>query len=105
MTTAVTRATLVERWPEFAPTPSAVVTSAIAEADRRTNASIFGDRRDDAVGLLACHLLAASPQGQGLARLEATTSSSLESTAYGRELRQLRREACGGPHVVGGSYS
>ena len=101
MATTLTAATLKARRTEFAPTADLVVAAAIAEADRRTHASRFGDRRDDAVALLACHLLAASPQGAGLARLEATDPSALASTPYGRDLALLRREACGGPHVVG----
>ena len=60
---SVTLASLRERYPEIEATPDAVVTRAIGEATRRTHASVFGERRDDAIALRAMHLLAVSPQG------------------------------------------
>ena len=97
---AVTVASLTERYPEIGPTPEAVVTRAIAEATRRTSAKALGARFDDAVALRAMHLLALSPQGLN-ARVDGAPPGSLESTMYGGELKQLLREAAGGPHMVG----
>ena len=97
---AVSVASLKERFTEIGPTPEAVVSRAIAEARRRTSAKAFGDRYDDAVALRAMHLLAISPQGLN-ARVEGAPPGSLESTTHGGELKQLMREAAGGPHMIG----
>jgi hypothetical protein len=96
----VTLASLRERYPEIEATPDAVVTRAIGEATRRTHASVFGERRDDAIALRAMHLLAVSPQGIN-ARIEGAKPGSMESTLYGCELLQIIREACGGAHMTG----
>ena len=104
-----TAATLRARFPEYAATPDAVVTAALAEATRRTSAAVFSaaDVFDDAVTLRACHLLALSPGGHH-ARLEgaAVTSPSflaadLGRTTYGASLLALMRERAGGPHMLG----
>lgn len=90
-------ATFKERYTEFAPTADAVVTAALAEATRRTNATGFGARFDDAVALLAAHLLAMSPGGQQARR----ENEGEPSTTYMASLKLLRRECFGGGWSAG----
>ena len=94
----VTAASLKARWSEFTPTDDAVVTAAIAEATRRTDVRVFGDRFDDAVGLRACHLLSAGAFGQQ-ARLDPKAGDG--TTVYQAELNRLVRERAGGGWSAG----
>lgn len=91
-----TAATFKARWSEFAPTDDAVVQAALDEATRQINAAAFGARADDAIGLLAAHKLAVSPQGMS-ARLE----SDQGRTVYLAEYERLMRSAGGGPWAIG----
>lgn len=93
---AWTPTTFRARWTEFAPTADAVVQAALDEATRRTDARLFGNRTDDAIGLRAAHNLSLSPGGQQ-ARLE----SEKGTTTYMTELRTLMQERAGGPWTVG----
>lgn len=93
---AWTPTTFRARWTEFAPTADAVVQAALNEAARRTDARVFGDRTDDAVGLLAAHNLSISPQGMP-ARLESKDGE----TTYMVALKLLRRERAGGAWAIG----
>ena len=93
-------ASLKARYDELGPVADAVVTSALAEATRRTSSAVYGNRYDEAVSLRAMHLIALSPRGLN-ARVEGAKPGSLEVTVYGGELLQLMREAAGGPHMVG----
>lgn len=106
---AVTRASLVARFPEFAPVADAVVTANIASATLRTSARVFTSTEvfDEAVTLRAAHQLAASPGGQ-TARLEgvalaspSSVAADLGRTTYGVSLLALLRERAGGPHMIG----
>lgn len=83
-------------FPEFAATPDETVEAKLAEADRRVDARVFGDKADDAVGYLTAHLLATSPFGQH-ARLE----DKSEETIYLQEWRRLARSCAGGPWTIG----
>lgn len=74
-------------YPEFLNTADALCEAKIAAAVLRTSEDIFGDNTDEAVMLLAAHLLSVSPQGES-ARLEVDE----KQTVYGLELRTLRRE-------------
>ncbi len=93
---AYTPTTFKARWTEFTPVADALVTSALAEATRECDARVFGTRIDDAIGLLAAHKLAISPQGQA-ARLVAKDGS----TTYGTEWARIARQRAGGPWAVG----
>lgn len=96
---AWTADTFQARFPEFDGTPDETVAAVLAEATRRSNPAVFGDRLDDAVGLLAAHLLSVGAYGQQ-ARLEAGAAAE---TTYLAEWKRLAREAGGGPHLVGGT--
>jgi hypothetical protein len=93
---AHTAATFKARWPEFAPTADATVTAVLAEATRGCNAAVFGDRFDEAVGLLCAHKLAISPGAQS-ARLE----SDKADTVYRAEWLRVARACGGGPWAMG----
>lgn len=101
MSTTVTAATLKARWPTFGPTADAVVTAAIAEAERRTDARVFGDRFDDAVALRAAHNLSIDPGGQNARLTAAAMDHSMNRTTYGLELKSLMRERAGGAWTAG----
>lgn len=92
---AVTLATFVVQYPEFAATDSALATAKLAEAEQRTDARVFGDDYDAAVYLLTAHLISIAPFGQQ-ARLE----SNKAETTYLVERKRLSRERAGGPHVI-----
>jgi len=93
---AWTATTFKARYTEFDGTADSVVTAALAEATRRTAAG-FGARFDDAVALLAAHLLSVSPGGRQARR----ESDKGPSTTYMTELKLLRREVFGGGWSVG----
>lgn len=59
----LTAAQFVAQWPEFAPVDDAV-TTAVAEAELRTDATVFGALTDRAHGYLAAHILASGPTGK-----------------------------------------
>lgn len=94
----VTAASLKARWTEFGPTDDAVVTAAIAEATRRTDVRVFGDRFDDAVALLAADQLSVGAFGQQ-ARLDPKAGDG--TTVYAAALAKLRRERAGGGWSAG----
>lgn len=93
---AWTPTTFKARWPEFAPTSDAKVQAELDQAARNVDPAYFGEKTDDAVGLLAAHLLAISPHGAS-ARLE---SDKAQST-YGTQYEEMARNACGGAHAIG----
>lgn len=92
----VTAASFVARWQEFAPLAEPVVEAALAEAVRRTDARVFGDRTDDAVSLLAADLLATGAYG-----LPARLDQDGKATTYATQLARLRRERAGGGWASG----
>jgi hypothetical protein len=83
-------------FPEFAATLDATVEAKLAEAARRVDARVFGDKESDAVGYLAAHLIATAPGGQH-ARLEGDSTQ----TTYGLEWMRLCRMCAGGPWAIG----
>ena len=96
---AVTASTFKSRWPEFSALADPDVTAAIAEATRRTDARVMGDRFDDAVSLLAADLLATGAFGQQ-ARQDPKATQGAVST-YRAQLQTLRRERAGGAWAAG----
>ena len=88
-------ATFKARRPEFNPTPIDVVQVALDEAARECDPRLFGDRIDDAVGLLTAHKLSASPFGQQ-ARLESDDTK----TTYWVEYERIAQQAGGGPWAI-----
>lgn len=93
---AWTPATFKARWRDFVPTDDDVVQAALDEAARSVDDRYFGDKTDDAVGLLAAHKLASSPFGQS-ARL----ANDDGTTTYGKQFEEMSRAACGGAHAIG----
>jgi hypothetical protein len=91
---AVTSEAFLVEYPEFGPAESELVEGKLAAAARRVGIDTWGDRYEDAVYVLAAHLLAISPFGQQ-ARL---SSSSAEST-YGRTFEEMRVEATFGYRI------
>lgn len=94
----VTAATLKARHEEFAPIGDSVVSAAIAEATRRTDARVFGDRYDDAIMLRACDLIASGAFGVP-ARAEPKDNAG--PTRYAQQLATLIRERAGGGWLAG----
>lgn len=95
---AVTAATLKARWVEFTPVDDSVVTAAIAEATRRTDARVYGDRFDDAVAMRACDLLSTGAFGQA-ARQDGKGATG--PTTYAQQLATLTRARAGGAWACG----
>jgi|SRR5579859_3168472 len=96
---AWTPTTFVARWPEFAPTLAAnpsIVQSALDEAARRCDVRVFATRMDDAVGLMAAHLLAISPYGE-----QSRLDTDKAETTYNIEWKRLAKMAAGGAWAVG----
>lgn len=80
-------ATFRVEYPELATAPDALVNTKLASAARSIDSDLFGDRYDDAHGLLAAHLICLSPYGKN-ARL----SSKEGKTTYGERYEQIRFE-------------
>jgi hypothetical protein len=91
-----TAASFKSRWPEFVPIEDARVEAVLAEAALETDARVYGQSYDHAVGLLAAHKLAISPGG-----MQARLESKDGSTTYGKERAALSRKRGGGPWVTG----
>jgi len=83
------------RFPEFEPADSSMVASAIAEATRGVDASVWGDKTEDGIRWLAAHLLAITPWGQ-----QARLVSKDGSTTYGKEHARLMRSVTPGFRVA-----
>ncbi len=65
------------------------VTAALAAADRQTDATLFGDDREEAIMWLAAHILAADPLGKD-ARVIGKKAIPLEAgTLYMQERARL----------------
>lgn len=93
---AVTPANFKARFTEFIPAADALVQAALDAAARECDPRVYGDRTDDAVGWLAAHNLAVSPQGRS-ARLE----SDKATTTYFERFAQIRRQKAGGAWAIG----
>lgn len=94
----VTAATFKARFEEFTPVGDSVVSAALAEATRRTDARVLGDRFDEAVALRAADLLATGAFGLP-ARADAKENAG--PSKYALQLATLVRERAGGPWVAG----
>jgi hypothetical protein len=86
----VTASSLKAQHPEFATgSPSdTVITGFIQRAQRRLDETAYGDTYDDAVELLACHLISLSPGGRDL-RLNPRSTESVYLSAF----KELQRNA------------
>ncbi len=95
---AHTAATFKARFEEFTPLGDSVVSAALAEATRRTDARVLGDRFDDAVALRAADLLATGAFGLP-ARADAKENAG--PSKYAQQLATLLRERAGGAWAAG----
>ncbi len=104
---AWTPTTFRARWPEYGPTSDALITSAITDAGVRVDARLFGDETDAAVGLLAAHLLAISPQGAGMNRMATGDKADDQDgdSTYNAEFKRIARRKAGGPWLAGQATS
>ena len=82
------------RFPEFDSASDTLVDGFLAQAWRRIDEEVWGEKADDGHGLLTAHLLALSPHGQ-MARLTQKDVAKTTST-YGLEFGKLEEQvACG----------
>lgn len=85
-------------YPEFVSTPDATVTAQLNAAAFNVDTGTYGDRYDQAHGLLTAHFLALAPGAQ-MARLDPKTlkamgaTSLYETTTYGIAFQELRNAA------------
>lgn len=93
---AVTTASFLVRFPEFAAVDPAVIARVLADSASEVNDAVFGTLTDKAIELRAAHALAISPYGQN-ARLEGDTTN----TTYGAEFERLARSLASGPWLIG----
>ncbi len=93
---AWTATTFKAIYTEFANTPDATVTDALASAVAKNDLRVLGDSYDQAVALYAAHLLSIAPGGQQ-ARLQ---KNSLETT-YSAQWKDLARSCAGGGWTIG----
>lgn len=82
------RSTFRVRYPEFDSASDALIDAKLADAEVNVDAETYGDRYEQAHGLLTAHYLSCAPGGQ-FARLEA---DKLDTT-YGRAFVELRSAA------------
>lgn len=90
------------RYPEFRTATDTYVQVVLDEASRRVSPATFGDRTNDAHGLLAAHLLVDAPYGRSQ-RLEAAGGAETEPGGsamdrYIAEFNRLTLETVG-PHI------
>lgn len=97
MATTWTATTFKARYADFKTVPDATVAAALAEADDETDARVYGDSYERAVGLLAAHILCTTALGER-AR---TDGAAPGETTYLLERKRLTRERAGGPFVIG----
>ena len=83
----LTAVEFVEQWPEFAPVDAAVE-AAVAEAELRTDASVFGALTNRAHGYLTAHILASGPSGKE-ARIKGAAAVTMGRTLYLNEREKL----------------
>ncbi len=84
----MTKEAFLDAYPEFVVADSqepALVPAKLAEAEKNVS-DIWGDKRDDIVGLTAAHLLAISPFGRN-----AKLSSEKGTSTWGDQLKARRR--------------
>jgi len=83
---AVTAASFLVAYPEFALLDEGYVTAVLARAERRIGDHWREDLRDDIVELQTAHMLALSPAGRN-----AKLSEPGKPTAYEADLKMLRK--------------
>ena len=93
---SVSRATFLERYPEFNGTSTTLIDAKLAEADRRTNDALFQttETAEDATMLRAATLLLRSPAGK---LMRQANPDQVFTWEY--ELRMLQRSATMGLRV------
>jgi len=103
----ISAATFLARFAEFAPQAATTVQACLEQADRETDAAVWGDLHDDATYWLTAHLLAlrireigmftgATPASQFLGGGRDNTKLpyhqyGLASTLYGQEFMRLEQ--------------
>lgn len=93
---AVSYAQFIERFPELASAPQAVIETELAAAARRVNAA-WGEQANDGIALLAAHAVALGPGGE-FARLSKTGEKSALTT-YGQRYQEMMRGIISGDRV------
>lgn len=92
---AVTYSSFLVRFNEFEKADQALIDAEIALVALQVNASVWGEQRDDAVGLLVAHRIATRP-GSQFARLV----NKDRSTVYGAEYERMRDQILCGDRVM-----
>lgn len=92
---SVTRASFIERFPEFTETPSTLVDASLADAALMVDADYFGSKADMAIRYYAAHLIAINPLGE-MARLD----KHGEKTTYLTEFEKVKRSLGAGFRVI-----
>jgi len=89
---AVTYASFLDRFPEFTPHPSGIVSGALDEATADATIDVFGSQTDRAVKHLAAHIIAIQLAQMGI-QIGATEGkvygTGLEATQYGQEFKRM----------------
>lgn len=86
-------------FPEFVNTDSGLIGYRIADAERLCAGTAFGERADDAVKYLACHLIQLAPHGEP-ARLVPSQEPGGASTTYERQYLAIKRSVVQAQMVV-----
>lgn len=87
----MTYADFTTAYPEFDTMSAELVEAKLSLARKRVSEETYGDRHDEAVGLMAAHLLWTSPFGAST-RLDGGDKEA--SNRYWDEFVRLRREVC-----------
>lgn len=107
---AITATDIKDKWDEFDATSATRIDAAIAEADRRVNATQWGSRADDGLKYLTAHILKHEKLGDGLPAgalsskrvgpisasiqtVDLFSKSALGATSYGRYFLDLQNLA------------
>lgn len=92
---AVTFTTLRVRYPEFVPTPEALITASIVDAELMVDRTVYGSKSDMAVTSYAAHLIAINPLGE-MARLDKKS----DKTTYLLAFNAIKRSTAAGFRVI-----
>jgi len=92
---AVTRDTLIARYPEFTSTPVDLVNASIADAALMVDPTYYRAKTDSAVTAYAAHLIALNPLGE-LARLD----KKGEKTTYLLVFQRIQRSLGAGFRTI-----
>lgn len=84
---AVTYATFIARWPEFAAADQTLIETIIAEAEEQANETVFGDQYDAYILALAADMLAHHPFGE-----PARLSDDKTKTMYAILAERIRKQ-------------